>query len=512
MAFTATNSLKSFTYSVGNTNTRVCSICKRSNLQRVPWKPCYLKERQKRSATLTCVDSSIGNLDASVKEALSSFIVQKKKNESTSPYIRITAADFAVASGISVEKATQQLLRLASEVQGALDVSEQGEILYRIPVNYETILQQKSVMSNLLKWWQPVKSALFYLLRISFGIFLLLSLVIVLGAIVFVNSLSSRQDNDNRSSSFHSPRFYIGPSFSDIFYFFRGPSYYYYYYDVDDRTTRKTANATEKDRPKGFLEAAYSFLFGDGDPNADFEKRRWKAVASVIRANDCVVTAEQLAPYLNDHTSVSSDENSALVDESFMIPALVRFGGVPEVLENGEIIYVFPELRKTAKNVEFIHSKLPPFPVEKEIPFSRASAGDLWMVGLIACLNLVGALTLGNMLSSPQVVASLSRELGFSVGFLTTAFQGLLSYAVAFLLVPLGRWWYIERINRQRRSRNTQREKAFRLLENMPDHLRSKLQAARKKALGLEYLGKDPIIYASDKDIVEQQFPPPQDK
>lgn len=196
------------------------------------------------------------------------------------------------------------------------------------------------------------------------------------------------------------------------------------------------------------------------------------------------------------------------MDESFVIPALVRFGGIPQVLENGDIIYVFPELRKTAKNVEVVSTKLVPYPVEKEIPFSRASTRDLWMVALVACLNLVGALTLGNMLSSPQLVLALSRELGFSVGFLTTVFQGILSYAVAFLLVPSARWLYIRRINRQRKSRNSLRERAFRLLENMPNYLGNKIQTAKKKALGLEYVGKDRIIYASDKDIAEQALDP----
>ncbi|EME30992.1 Uncharacterized protein chloroplastic [Galdieria sulphuraria] len=510
---TITCAVKSVENSIQGTKRATQCFCKKKTLQQRALKQFFTKkERQRQRKFPTCIDSSISSFDPSIKEALNTFISQKRKEDVPSSYARFTAADFAVASGISVDNATKQLLRIASEVEGALDVSEQGEILYRIPVNFEAILQRKSMLNSLQKLWQPVWSALFYLVRISFGIFLLVSLLIVLGAIIFVNSLNSRQNEDNRSSSFHSPRFYIGPSISDLFYFFRGPSYYnyhYYQYETDNTPSengkrRTKENQSQKDGPKGFLEAAYSFLFGDGDPNADFETRKWKAVAFVIRANDCVVTAEQLAPYLLcSHDQATSDENSILVNESFMIPALVRFGGIPQVLENGEIIYVFPELRKTAKNVQII-SKLPSFPVEKEIPFSRASSTDLWMVALIASLNLVGSLTLGNMFSSPQVVSSVSRELGFSVGFLTTAFQGLLSYAIAFLLVPLARWLYIRRINRQRRKRNSIREKAFRLLENMPDYLRTKVQAARNKALGLEYVGKDPIIYASDKDLAEQ--------
>eukprot|EP00871_Galdieria_phlegrea_P004556 jgi/Galph1/5100/GphlegSOOS_G3723.1 len=443
-------------------------------------------------------------------EALKTLTRQSNKRKNSTSELRITAADFAVTTGLSVEKATQQLLQIASQVEGALDVSEQGEILYRIPTHFESILQRKRVASSLEKLWLPVKSALLYLIRISFGIFLLLSLVLVIGAIIFISSINSRRDDDNRSS-FHSRGFFMGPSFSDLFFFFRGPSYYRYssIADVESKTITNNKVPETVNKPKGFLEAAYSFLFGDGDPNSEFERKRWKTVANIIRANDCVVVAEQLAPYLLDTSMSSKDNPSTNVDESFMIPALVRFGGIPQVLEGGEIVYLFPELRKTARNVEFVYSSstLPTLPLEKPIPFSLAAPSDLMMVGIVACLNLVGALSLGNMLSSPQLMLSLSRELGLSPNIISIAFQGLLYYAIAFVLVPLGRFSYIQIVNNQRKLRNSMRENAYRLLQTMSTELRMKIQAARRKAQGLQYIGEQDIIYASDKDLSEQTNP-----
>ena len=45
----------------------------------------------------------------------------------------------------------------------------------------------------------------------------------------------------------------------------------------------------------GFLESIFSFVFGDGNPNLDFEERRWKmvrplsaAVCSPVVAVSCV--------------------------------------------------------------------------------------------------------------------------------------------------------------------------------------------------------------------------------
>jgi hypothetical protein len=49
----------------------------------------------------------------------------------------------------------------------------------------------------------------------------------------------------------------------------------------------------------GFLESTFSYIFGDGDPNADIEQQRLKLLASVIRSAGGAVTAEQLAPYLD---------------------------------------------------------------------------------------------------------------------------------------------------------------------------------------------------------------------
>jgi len=40
----------------------------------------------------------------------------------------------------------------------------------------------------------------------------------------------------------------------------------------------------------------FSFLFGDGNPNANLEERRWQQIATVIRNNGGAVVAEQMLP------------------------------------------------------------------------------------------------------------------------------------------------------------------------------------------------------------------------
>jgi hypothetical protein len=86
-----------------------------------------------------------------------------------------------------------------------------------------------------------------------------------------------------------------------------------------------------RDREMNFFEAVFSFVFGDGDPNLEFEKKRWELVGKAIQKNKGVVTAEQLAPYL---------DAAGYEDESFVLPALTRFEGTPEVNSGHRIDHI----------------------------------------------------------------------------------------------------------------------------------------------------------------------------
>lgn len=71
-------------------------------------------------------------------------------------------------------------------------------------------------------------------------------------------------------------------------------------------------------------------------------------VGNYIQHKGGVVTAEELAPYL-DVPPAGKDPESIVVDESYVVPALVRFGGSPEVDKDNNLIYRFPSLQKTGR-------------------------------------------------------------------------------------------------------------------------------------------------------------------
>ncbi|HBL12729.1 MAG TPA: hypothetical protein DD379_15275, partial [Cyanobacteria bacterium UBA11162] len=81
------------------------------------------------------------------------------------------------------------------------------------------------------------------------------------------------------------PHFWIGP---DIFWFF-DPGYNRPY-----RRQRTSPESSERSQ-MNFLEGIFSFLFGDGNPNADLEERRWQEIGTLIRNSRGAVVAEQIA-------------------------------------------------------------------------------------------------------------------------------------------------------------------------------------------------------------------------
>ena len=62
----------------------------------------------------------------------------------------------------------------------------------------------------------------------------------------------------------------------------------------------------------------------------------------LIAAKGGVVTAEQMAPYLDLPKGGAQPG-----DEGYVVPALLKFGGHPEVDDSGNLLYTFPDLQRS---------------------------------------------------------------------------------------------------------------------------------------------------------------------
>ncbi|MGF1496557.1 MAG: hypothetical protein ACFB8W_06985 [Elainellaceae cyanobacterium] len=411
---------------------------------------------------------------------------------------RVTPGDVASQAGLNVRLAERELVALASDAGGHLQVAESGEIAYLFPKNFRGVLQSKYRRLQLQAAWEKVWNALFYLIRISFGIFLILSIVIILVAItaliVVLNSQQGDRDNDNGfgGGMIFMPRFWFGPDIFWIFY----PDYYdrrrYRSYRQGGR--RSGRRADDAQNRMNFLEAVFSFLFGDGNPNADLEERRWQAIATIIRSNGGAVAAEQVAPYLDNIDPNSWDE------EDYMLPVLTRFNGRPEVSDSGQIIYHFPELQITAS--EGRNRSIPDYLHETPWPFSEAGSNQLTLAGGLGIANIVGAIVLGGLLR--QVAADPTLQLGAFLNFVSGAYGFLLVYAIAFLTVPLLRWLWLRRHNRRLEARNQERQTRVAVLDNPTPELQHKIGYARQFAATTVVSAED-LAYTTESSLLDQE-------
>ncbi len=398
---------------------------------------------------------------------------------------RVTVGDVAAEAGLPLMEAQQGVLALASEVQAHLQVAESGEIAYVFPKNIQSVLWSKSWRLRWQSAWEKVWRVLFYLIRVSFGVVLILSLVLIVVAITILAiaaSSAGREDNDSGGGGgggmIFLPRVWLGP---DIFWMF------------DPRSDRRRRPRTKSEL--NFLEAVFSFLFGDGDPNADLDDRRWQSIAQVIQANGGAVVAEQITPFLG---GLGKGWASDL--EDFMVPVLSRFNGLPQVSPQGGIVYQFPELQVTAKAQRTINP--PPFLRESPRKFSQATSGQIMGAIVLGSANLIGALVLGSMLrDNPSLVA----ELGGVVALVNSLYWVLLGYGSAFLGIPLVRYFWVQQQNSRIVARNVEREQRADVLSQLTDDQREKLAFAQTLTIQT-VLGTDNLAYTTESDLTEQEI------
>lgn len=403
---------------------------------------------------------------------------------------RVTVGDVAAQAGLDVNLAQQGLLALASEAGGHLQVAESGEVVYLFPQNFRTILRNKYFRLQLKEWWEKVWRILFYLIRISFGILLFISIALIIAAIILITiAASASQNNDDRGDfgggSISMPSFWFGPDIFWVFY----PNYYDRY--PDRRRQRESRGGTKQEPSMNFLEAIFSFLFGDGNPNRDLEERRWQTIGTVIRSHQGAVTAEQIAPYLDD-----LGQGYAKDYEEYMLPVLTRFNGRPEVSPEGEIVYHFPELQTTARAQQF--QPVQAYLQEFAWRFSRAGSGQLILAIGLGAFNLIGALALGKLLSEGIAIGGL-------VAFVQSIYWLLLGYGTGFLAIPLIRYFWIQWRNRKIVARNEARQERAIALNQADEHLRQKIAYAQQFA-AQTVIRQEDLVYTTEQDLSEQEF------
>jgi hypothetical protein len=401
---------------------------------------------------------------------------------------RVTVGDVAAQAGLELNFAQQGLLALASEAGGHLQVAESGDVVYRFPKNFRSILRNKYWQLRWQQTWQKIWRVLFYIIRISFGIVLIASILLIVVAIILLwmamNSTNEEREGSSQGygggygGGFFMPHFWLG----DIFWWF-DPGY---------NRRRLQRRKQTSNYQMNFLESVFSFLFGDGNPNADLETYRWQEIGSVIRKSKGAVIGEQIAPYTDEMDK----------DEDYMIPVLSRFNGYPEVSPQGEIIYYFPELQVMAsRRSESISTA--GYLQEKLWRFSQANGSQITLAAGLGALNIIAAFVLNSILRGGAISAV---TYGKSIVLFAASIQWfLLGYGVLYLLIPLVRYFWIQGRNPKIVKRNQARKQRAIALNQADQSLRQKLAYASQFAQQ-KVIGDRDITYTTEDDLLDQNL------
>jgi hypothetical protein len=389
-----------------------------------------------------------------------------------------TPGEFAVQAGLPLATVERDLQQLAIAVGGHLQVATTGEIVYKYPSDFRNILYQKSLWLQVKKYTDLIWKIVFYLIRMSFGLALVASLSIVVLTIIIFTIATMFSDNDGGGIDFGDWGSGGGNSSS-----WGGT---WWYFDWGGSRSIDAVEPTEKkQKPQlNFLGAVFSFLFGEANPNANLEELRWRSIGQVIRKNQGAITAEQVAPYLEEALAQSEDH---------ILPVLVRFNGIPEVSEIGDIVYRFPDTQTVAQQRKFKH--LPPYLQEKSRRFSGASKEQVGLICALGALNFAGIFFIGALLKG-------AASFGL-IAFVGSVYGLLATYAIGFVTIPLVRLLWLKWSNHKIATRNEKRRQRLTWLHSK--------DATRKLDFAQQFqvqrtLSEADMVYNTEEDLLDQEI------
>lgn len=440
-------------------------------------------------------DGAAGSLPNSLRKAIESSITARRGE--------LSVGDAAADAGVSLFDAQRALSALALDAGATLQVSDDGDVLYVFSRDFTSRIAAKSLKVRLTPALTSTVAVARYLFRASFGVALLGSVAVTTAAVVAILT-SSRRDNDDRPV-FRGDGLGVWRLFRvlDLLTWF-DPRYspYGYYRDPAEMS---------------FLEAVGSVLWGDGDPGATFGRQRLAQAGKYIQRRGGVVTSAELVPFLEDLTpkevqqlrtavQLGGDEAEAALT---VLPSdnmnrgvaeiMVYFGGEPCVTEDGSLLLTFPSLQATGGvNDDVSHAQIEPA-MRPNLAWSRAQTGQRVAAFGIGMWNFFMVGTLSYMLSDPRLRYQLMRS---GLNNLVGAMPYLQVFAVAFFVVPLVRWYFVQRKNRRINDGNRARAEGAALLDNPV--LRERRALASKYASGqVRRIQEGEVAYRSNVEVDE---------
>ena len=357
-------------------------------------------------------------------------------------------SDLIVDSGVPAHQLGPVLREMVSAYECALDVTEDGDIIYR----FDKRLQRRDEGNESL--WKRFKRGVWRVFKKTYKATIavvLVGYVLVFVALIIAAMVAAQ--SQNRDSKIRIPgssnRRGGGGGFWFWYWVWGRPSYRrqrhrHRAFGRWHRTNRGGKKAQKDDRP--FYKKVFSFVFGAEDEDLEplYVERE---LLSYIRSRGGVISPTEL-------TSRTGWELDAAERESTRL--LARYDGEVEITDDGEMIYVFPELMKSAHDAEVANTS--PAPAfwerwEQKLSLTGNTAGANFGIALLNAFVFFGAVAATPGYIAPNLELDLGNPLvwGALMGFPAL-------YSVLFFAVPFFRKFFsVDPENKRRAQRNMRR-------------------------------------------------------
>ncbi len=275
-----------------------------------------------------------------------------------------TATDLVALTGLPKAQVEAEVKAVSDEYGARLRVTESGEILYSFPSGMRS--RYRGLGPSAARAWKAFKKAAGKVAALVFKAWIVVMLVgyfvlfIGLAIVALLASVAiSASGNSSDSRSSRSDRggglgglFLTGRLLDTIFRIW----FYSELFMTPEQRANRSGRRAER-RP--LYKAIYSFIFGDGDPDAGWDAVEKKAFIAFAQANKGIVTMPEFMT-LTGLRPLQAEER--------INRFLYEFEGSPEVTEGGTIYYFFPSLLRRKDRADHTHGSS--VPMRRIAPFS----------------------------------------------------------------------------------------------------------------------------------------------
>ena len=390
---------------------------------------------------------------------------------------KLTKADAMTVSGLPEAETERALSVLLKEYRSHLAATDSGELVYEFDPAFQRrgalTWRERLAAAGALAW-----TGFTFLFKVSIVVTLVVYFVMFVAMLLALIVARRSDDDDDRGFGF---------GFADLFWI----------WGWDPGFGGTSARRRLASRPrKPFYKSVFDFVFGPprvkADPLGDE-----KEILSAIRARKGRIGAVDLVQLMGWDFDKAEEEITRL---------LCDYGGEPEVTEEGVVVYVFRDLRKTAagENLQTVGARAAWERLEQPTLMTGNSSGANTAIGFFNAFNLAAPFWIVPMFELKTHISLAAASVWLH--------EFPAAFSAVFFAIPLGRL-VREKLQARSRARRNARRSLLRWIFAAPAELRAAEAIAPEPALAralerdLVRLGGDVALEPDERGRVRYHFP-----